>query len=110
MANSTGKRKALVENDRRIPYVRRGYEQARQGIAPFKEDTLIDNQILAQAYWQGRLVATAVLAAGNLPPRWNTERIAPPKVRSAVSAASKVVGVVNCSRTTHMAPDPRLDG
>lgn len=108
MANTVGKRKALGTNDHRIPWVRRGYEQARLGFPPSKEDTLIPNQIYAQSYWQGWLAATNVFAAGLVPPAWNTERMAPPKVRAATRESVRKTGTSNCSRDMHLPPDPNL--
>jgi hypothetical protein len=108
MANSRGKARKMKAGDWRVPHTRRGYEQARLGIAPTVADTLMPDQLAAQTYWNGRLLAANIRAAGLVPPAWSSDNMLPPKVRAAQLAARARVGVYGCNKETHMEIDPDL--
>ena len=93
MQNVNGPRRAIgYPGDKRVPYARRGWEDARLGL-PFNYD-VVGSRACVAAYEQARLRVFALRGAGLKVPQWKTERGIPSLVRSAYLRANDINGAM----------------
>lgn len=94
MQNISGPRRAIgFPGDKRVPYARRGWEDARLGL-PFNYDVAGSRACVA-AYEQARLRVLALRGAGLKVPQWKTESGIPSLVRSAYLRTTDINAALN---------------
>lgn len=94
MQNVNSLRRAIgYPGDKRVPYARRGWEDARLGL-PFNYDVAGSRACVA-AYEQARLRVLALRDAGLKVPQWKTERGIPSLVRSAYLQTNDINAALN---------------
>ena len=85
MNNSSNRRRNIEgAKDHRFIFYRKGYVDAMNDI-PF-DHNFVDRISMAEgaAYQRGRLMVIAMKQMGINPPMWNTDKMIPPKVKSAI--------------------------
>ncbi len=94
-----------ANNDKRVPFMQMGWEDARTG-QPFRYDVGY-SIATSSAYENGRTRVFALRAQGLPVPTWNAAHTVPPKVRAAINLADAYILARNVPGHMHLPQGPK---